>query len=98
MSKKKIIDLRNGKEVKEYRKSIGLSQAAFWGAFGVSQCAGSRYENDREINTPLLILLNTAINKMSFEEASNMFINLGSLFSITANGNETHKIITGERK
>lgn len=99
MSKKKHIDLRNGEEVKKYRKSIRLSRVAFWGTFGVLPRTASRYENgDTIINTPLLILLNMSINGMSFEQASLMFIDLGSLFSTAADGIEVHKIITGEKK
>src|SRR5574338_1384764 len=52
-----------GAEVKARRKALGLVQADFWGLFGATQSAGSRYESEggREIPEPIQILLNIAL-------------------------------------
>ncbi|ENO89929.1 hypothetical protein C666_03550 [Thauera linaloolentis 47Lol = DSM 12138] len=38
-----------------------LKQFEFWGALGVTQSGGSRYESGREIPEPVQILLNLAL-------------------------------------
>lgn len=48
------LDLRY---IARYRKSTKVNQAEFWQKFGCTQSAGSRYESDREIPTPLAMLL-----------------------------------------
>ena len=40
-----------------YRRATGLSQGAFWGRFGVTQSAASRYENGCELPLPTQLLL-----------------------------------------
>lgn len=37
---------------RQRREDLNLSQFEFWGAIGVSQSAGSRYESGREIPKP----------------------------------------------
>lgn len=46
-----LIDLRG------YRQSLEENQTVFWGRFGVTQSAGSRYETGREIPIPLAVLV-----------------------------------------
>lgn len=45
------------KTVLELRKSLGLNQTEFWTKIGVTQSGGSRYENDRAMPKPVLLLL-----------------------------------------
>lgn len=45
-------------DMKTFRKTFGLSQAAFWTPLGVTQSAGSRYEStDRSRPKPLVTLI-----------------------------------------
>lgn len=39
------------------RMELGLNQTEFWGAIGVNQSVGSRYETGRTIPRPVLMLL-----------------------------------------
>lgn len=43
--------------VRELRLSLGVNQAEFWGAIGMTQSAGSRYENDRAMPAPVAKLV-----------------------------------------
>lgn len=43
----------NSATVLKKRQHLGLNQSDFWSLLGVTQSAGSRYENDREIPTPV---------------------------------------------
>lgn len=40
-----------------YRRATGQSQGAFWGRFGVTQSAASRYENGCDMPVPTQLLL-----------------------------------------
>lgn len=42
------------------RTKTGLTQPKFWGRVGVTQPAGSRYENGREMPKPVQMLLTIA--------------------------------------
>ena len=44
-------------DVVRLRKQFGLNQAEFWGAIGVTQSGGSRYESGRRFPLPVRILL-----------------------------------------
>lgn len=59
--------------VKEFRKELGMNQAAFWPLFGTTQSGGSRYERSREIPEPVAMLLalfsSGAISKEDLEKA-----------------------------
>ena len=45
-------------EMTQFRKKLGLSQANFWVPLGVTQSAGSRYENtDRTTPQPVVTLI-----------------------------------------
>lgn len=39
------------------RKSLKFNQTDFWGAVGVSQCSGSRYEHGRVMPLPVYMLV-----------------------------------------
>ncbi|MGR2681589.1 helix-turn-helix domain-containing protein [Chromobacterium haemolyticum] len=43
---------------RDIRRSTGLNQQQFWGAIGVTQSGGSRYENERNIPKPVQTLMN----------------------------------------
>jgi len=44
-------------DLKGYRLALGENQTVFWGRFGVTQSAGSRYETGRDIPIPLGVLV-----------------------------------------
>ena len=44
-------------DLRAYRVSRNENQTEFWGRFGVTQSAGSRYESGREVPAPLAILV-----------------------------------------
>jgi transcriptional regulator with XRE-family HTH domain len=46
--------IRNPREI---RQRLGLNQQEFWGAIGVTQSGGSRYESGRNIPKPVRELL-----------------------------------------
>lgn len=48
---------KRGKEYIALRESLGLTQTAFWGMLGITQSAGSRYENGRYIPKPVQTLI-----------------------------------------
>ena len=55
----------------EKRNELGLSQTQFWGAIGVTQTCGSRWENfEREMpeSAGLLLYLATASEEKAIEE------------------------------
>lgn len=41
----------------DYRRKLGLNQAAFWAELGVTQSGGSRYESGRNLPKPVALLL-----------------------------------------
>jgi hypothetical protein len=41
----------------DYRRKCGMNQSVFWGQFGVTQSAGSRYETHRDMPSSLKILI-----------------------------------------
>ena len=41
----------------DYRRKCGMNQSVFWGQFGVTQSAGSRYETGREMPDAVKILM-----------------------------------------
>jgi len=43
--------------LREIRRSLGLTQQAFWSRIGVTQSGGSRYENGRSMPRPVRELL-----------------------------------------
>ena len=49
-----------GEEARELRETLGLNQTEFWGAIGLTQSAGSRYESGRTLPKPVRMLLNLA--------------------------------------
>lgn len=44
-------------DLRAYRASRNENQTEFWGRFGVTQSAGSRYESGREVSAPLAMLV-----------------------------------------
>jgi DNA-binding transcriptional regulator YiaG len=42
---------------RKIRERLGLNQAQFWSALGVTQSGGSRYENERAMPRPVEMLL-----------------------------------------
>ena len=46
-----------GLEIWAKRKKLGLTQAEFWNAVGMTQSAGARYENGRTIPEPVLMCI-----------------------------------------
>lgn len=44
-------------DLRAYRVSRNENQTEFWGRFGVTQSAGSRYESGREVPAPLAMLV-----------------------------------------
>lgn len=44
-------------DLRAYRVSRNENQTEFWGRFGVTQSAGSRYESGREVPAPLVMLV-----------------------------------------
>lgn len=40
-------------DVREIREALGMNQSQFWGALGVTQSGGSRYESGRRIPKPV---------------------------------------------
>lgn len=44
-------------DIATMRQKLGINQSHFWGKFGVTQSAGSRYENERKLPKPLHILI-----------------------------------------
>lgn len=44
-------------DLRAYRVSRNENQTEFWGRFGVTQSAGSRYESGREVPAPLSMLV-----------------------------------------
>ncbi len=47
----------DGPEARALRTALGLSQAAFWGLFGITQSSGSRYEAGEEMPAGAATLL-----------------------------------------
>lgn len=47
----------NGRTVRALREQLGLTQAAFWSAVGVTQSVGCRYEADMPIPRAVRILI-----------------------------------------
>jgi transcriptional regulator with XRE-family HTH domain len=46
--------------IKQLRKQTGLTQAAFWGKFAITQSGGSRYESGRTVPVPVRLLISLA--------------------------------------
>ena len=44
-------------DLRAYRASRNENQTEFWGRFGVTQSAGSRYESGRELPAPTAMLV-----------------------------------------
>ena len=44
-------------EAKTKRKASGLNQTDYWGQYGMTQSAGSRYEGGRDIPRPMAMLM-----------------------------------------
>lgn len=44
-------------DLRAYRMSRNANQTEFWGRFGVTQSAGSRYESGRELPAPTAMLV-----------------------------------------
>ena len=44
-------------EAKAKRKASGLNQTDYWGQYGMTQSAGSRYEAGRDIPRPTAMLM-----------------------------------------
>lgn len=51
----------SGAELRAIRKELRMTQSEFWTRFGVEQSASSRYENDRNLPEPVVVLLNIAL-------------------------------------
>lgn len=49
-------------DLADCRNKLGLTQTEFWRRFGVTQSAGSRYESERNIPTPLKLLIRLHLN------------------------------------
>lgn len=54
MARTKKLDLN---ELIPLRRARGENQATYWNRIGVTQSAGSRYENERSLPAPTAILL-----------------------------------------
>lgn len=50
------------KDIKKVRQTGGRNQSEFWSEVGVTQSGGSRYENERDMPTPVKMLI--ALNFM----------------------------------
>lgn len=48
---------QSGADIRSYRKANQMNQTEFWQRIGLTQSAGSRYENDRDIPEPVRMLL-----------------------------------------
>lgn len=55
MTKKAELEIVN--DPRAFRRKLGLSQQVFWNRIGLTQSAGSRYENDRRLPEPVKRLL-----------------------------------------
>ena len=55
--KKKPFDFRPIRSPRELREQGDMNQSDFWKQFGVTQSAGSRYENGRDMPHPLTALV-----------------------------------------
>ena len=55
------LHIYTGQEIRTLRKTIKLSQSAFWEPLGVTQSGSSRYEAGRKIPKPVQVLLNLAL-------------------------------------
>lgn len=63
-----LMKIYTAAEVVALRKKLRLNQSEFWGRFGITQSAGSRYESGREIPLPMQVLLNVAFRQASVSE------------------------------
>lgn len=61
-------------DAKKLRQSLDMCQQDFWGRVSVKQSAGSRYEGERNIPKPVLLLLTMAYGRIS--EARRTFSDL----------------------
>lgn len=66
MTKAKQAPTRNWLRLRE---TLGYNQSEFWERVGVTQSAGSRYENGRQISTRLNTLLTIAYGTEAQAEA-----------------------------
>lgn len=53
----KVFPKLSGKSVRKLRRRLKLSQQAFWGALGITQSGGSRYEGGQVMSKPVRELL-----------------------------------------
>ncbi|WP_373322702.1 helix-turn-helix domain-containing protein [Aromatoleum toluolicum] len=55
--KQPALRFKNGEDVREIRRKLGMNQAEFWSKLSVTQSGGSRYESGRSIPGPVRMLL-----------------------------------------
>jgi len=55
-------------DIQKYRKSLGQNQVDFWGRYGITQSAGSRYESGRALPTPSAMLIYLAESELISEQ------------------------------
>ena len=60
--------MKTGSEAKKARLTKNLNQGQFWGAIGVTQSGGSRYESGRTIPAPVQKLLLIAYGKANVSQ------------------------------
>ena len=75
-AKVEVLDPLNGFDAKGAREALGLNQSQFWKQVFVTQSGGSRYENERNVPTPVKALLVVAYG--TDEQAQAMFDRLRS--------------------
>ena len=75
-AKVEVLDPLNSFDAKGAREALGLNQSQFWKQVFVTQSGGSRYENERNVPTPVRALLVVAYG--TDEQAQAMFDRLRS--------------------
>ena len=63
-----VHDFTPVQDSRKLRKAMGLDQARFWGAVGVTQSGGSRYEGSRRMPKPVRALLNVLVSQLKARE------------------------------
>lgn len=79
------------------RKKLGMNQLEFWGAIGVTQSGGSRYEAGRNMPRPVRELLRlTHIERLDLAKVNRTDLEIASL--LKEQNKEFYKILKKEAK
>ena len=62
--------MKTATAIKQFRKSLGMTQAEFWARVAISQSGGSRYESGRNIPLIVRICLDIAYGSRQKREAA----------------------------